>query len=364
MLSRLVTEAAASRGFQHDVVSLTELGVHGPVLQGAGVPVRALQLTGFAGLLPAVIRLRRHIRETRPDVIQSWLYHADFVALLAAALARRGPPVVWNLRCSDMDLTRYAWTTRALLRILARLSRYPRAVIANSYAGRDWHAKAGYRPRQWHVIPNGFDTNTLAPDPGARAQARARFQSKEDSPVFVCSARLDPMKDHGTLLDAFAILLRRHPDAKLLLLGKGTDSTDVPLARLRQGDELAGAVIGLGERTQDHAEVMQAADALVLSSAFGEGFPNVLGEAMCLGIPCITTDCGDAARIVDGTGWAVPRRDPSAIASAMQELAEMTPDRRQALGSAARAKMIAEFSLERVSSAYACFYRGLLPTRS
>jgi glycosyltransferase involved in cell wall biosynthesis len=307
-----------------------------------------------------LIQLRRHIRAATPDVVQSWLYHADFVALLAAALAHRHRPVVWNLRCSDMDLTRYAWTTRALLRALARLSRYPDAVIANSQAGRDWHVQAGYRPRRWQVIPNGFDTDELAPDAEARARVRARLGLAESSAVFVCSARLDPMKDHATLLEAFSLLLQRQPEAKLLLMGKGTDRTDGPLAPLRHDPHLARAVVQLGERTSDHAEVLQAADGLVLASAFGEGFPNVLGEAMALGVPCIATDCGDAARIVDAAGWSVPRRDPEAIAQAMQELAALAPNRRRALSASARAHVVEQFGLQRVLNDYARFYHDLV----
>jgi glycosyltransferase involved in cell wall biosynthesis len=361
MLSRLVTAAPGDggAGFSHTVVSLTDRGVYGDQLAGAGVPVIPLGVRGLASLPAGLLRLTRLIRQARPDVVQTWLYHGDFLGLLAAGLARRRAAVVWNVRCSDMELARYAWTTRALVRVLARLSHRPDAVIVNSQAGRDVHAALGYRPKAWHVLPNGFRTAALRPEPAVRAATRARLGLEAGDVAFVCAARVDPMKDHATLLEAFARLRQDRPAAKLMLLGAGTDEAAGPLARLRTDPGLAGAVIPLGERTHDYNDLLQGADSLVLASAFGEGFPNVLGEAMCLAIPCITTDVGDSARVVDETGWVVPRRDPAALARAMAALCELSPEARAELGAAARARAAERFSLEAVLADYAALYRRL-----
>ena len=358
MLSRLATapEPSDSLELRHEVVSLMDTGVYGAELQRKAVPVHTLGLQGFGGLPAALFRLTRLVRRTRPDVLQTWLYHADFVGLLASMLSLLRVPVVWNVRCSDMDLRRYAWSTRALLRVLAQLSSWPAAVVVNSEVGRDWHARAGYRPRRWCVIPNGFDVGAHAPDPATKAATRQRLGVEDSHLLFACAARVDPMKDHAGLLDAFARHIEKHPHSRLVLMGKGTDTAEGPLAGLGSDRRLSGAVFAMGERTADYWDILQGADALVLPSAFGEGFPNVLGEAMCLGIPCITTDVGDAGRVVGDTGWVVPPRSPQALAEAIDALAGLAAERRQGLGCAARRRMIENFSLERIVGDYASLY--------
>lgn len=367
MLTRLVTGPGptADGEFVHTVVSLMDRGVYGEQLAAAGVTVHALGIRGFATMPGGLLRLCRLIRRVRPHLIQTWLYHADFAGLIAAGAARPRPPVIWNLRCSDMDFERYAWSTSALVRVLARLSHRPAAVMVNSHAGRAVHAAVGYRPKAWHVLPNGFQVDLLRPDPGVRDATRSKLGLSAEDLVFVCSARVDPMKDHTSLLAAFAQVRRARPGAKLMLLGAGTGTCTGPLARIAESPELAEAVIALGERTADYGDYLQAADGLVLASAFGEGFPNVLGEAMCLEIPCVTTDVGDSAQVVGDTGWIVPRRDPESLAQAMTALYDLPLADRRELGQAARARIVDRFGLTSVLSDYAAVYRryGLGSTR-
>lgn len=171
--------------------------------------------------------------------------------------------------------------------------------------------------------------------------------------VFACPARVYPIKEHATLLTAFAEVRRARPAARLLLIGTGTNAETGRFARLRDRVGIAGSVIALGERTRDDIALVQAADSVVLSSAFGEGFPNVLGAAMSLKIPCITTDVGDAAHVVGETGWVVSRRDPDALARATEALYNMPEPARERLGEAARAWIADRFRLESVLASYA-----------
>ncbi|MGH6976063.1 MAG: glycosyltransferase, partial [Stellaceae bacterium] len=171
MLLRLVTR---STRFRHVVVSLTRGGALVTALRDAGIAVRELDMRRGIFSPAAVFRLARIIRRERPALVQTWLYHADLIGLLAARLAAVRP-LAWNLRCSNMDLGRYRWATRLAVKTLAILSSQPSAVLVNSHAGQRWHAALGYHPRRWAFVPNGIDTAVFRPDAESRARWRNRL---------------------------------------------------------------------------------------------------------------------------------------------------------------------------------------------
>jgi len=339
MLARLLARIDRDR-FPSRVVSLTGLDALGPRIAALGVPVTALGMARGAADPRGLFRLWRTMRDWRPDIVQTWLYHADLLGTLAAKLAGV-PHLAWNLRCSDMDLARYGRGTRWTVRALARLSGWPDAVLVNAAAGQALHRGLGYRPRRWEVVPNGFDLERLRPDPAARGRLRAMLGLPPDALVIGLVARFDPMKDHDT---AFAALARV-PEAHLVCIGR-----DVPAGGPR--------VHALGER-DDVATLVPGFDIATLCSAFGEGFPNVLGEAMACGVPCVSTDVGDAGMILGETGIVVPRRDPAALAAGWQRLIDLGAEGRARLGRQARARVEAHWSIDAIARRYEAIYASL-----
>jgi glycosyltransferase involved in cell wall biosynthesis len=344
MLAKLIE---ALPEITHVVVPLARDLALAPRIAAAGAEVIPLGMRGPLGLPAAVARLAALIRRVRPDVIQSWLYHADLAATLARAVAFSRAPLAWSLRCSDMDLARYAPATRLVVRALARLSGVPAVIASNSEAGLAWHRRLGYRPRRSIVIPNGFDTDRFRPDPEARSRLGAMLGWGEEAVIVGLVARVDPMKDHAGFLAALA---RTEPALRAVLVGRGTEALAIPAA-------LAGRVAALGPR-DDVAALTPGFDIACLASRFGEGFPNVLGEAMACGVACVTTDVGDASAIVGEAGVVVPPGDPAALAEALSALAA-DPDRRRALGAAGRARVLADYALPSVAARCASLWRGL-----
>lgn len=349
MLARLVTHMDPAR-FASVVVSLTDESGLGPELREAGIPVLALGMKRGRPSASAILRLREIIRRERPQLLLTWLYHADLLGLLIAALSP-GLPLVWNLRCSNMDLAEYSWPVRAVRHVLARAARRPAAIIVNSDAGKRHHAALGYMPRRWELIPNGFDTAQFRPDPGARDAWRTRLEIGAEEFLIGMVARVDPMKDHATFLTAASRIAARCPDARFVLAGRGTETLAVPR-------DLAGKLRAVGERS-DIATLLPALDLLVLSSAFGEGFPNVLGEAMASGIPCIATDVGDAAAIIGDSGRIVSPRDPAALADAAIDWIGCDPSFRRAKGDAARQRILDHYAIAVVVEQYQRLYQSL-----
>ena len=267
----------------------------------------------------AVLRLAKWLREDRPDVIQTWMYHADLIGGLAAKLAG-GIPLAWGIRQSNLSDQGSRRLTIHTMRMCAQVSRWlPARIVCCSEASQRVHAALGYATEKMIVIPNGFDLRAYKPDSAARESVRAELQIPADAPVIGLVGRFDPQKDHHTFVCAAALLHRSRPDVHFLLCG---DDVTWENAELRGWIEEAGIrkQCRLLGRRNDLSRLTAALDIAASSSSFGEGFPNVIGEAMACGVPCVVTDVGDSALIVGQTGRVVPPQNPKELANALSEL--------------------------------------------
>ena len=330
MLTSLVT-AKRTAPYPQAVINLIGGGVYTDAIREAGVPVHELGLNTLNWPL-VVVRLAALIRKLSPAVIQSWLYYGDLITTLALYLSgrRHETKLYWGVRCSDIS-QRFNAQSRLMVALCVRLSRLPDAVIANSHAGRSDHRRIGYRPPAFLVIPNGIDIGAFRPSAADRARIRGELSIAADAPFFIHVARVNPMKDHATFLHVAAAL----PDIRFAAIGPGTEALQGPANVLR-----------LGPR-QDMPAIYAAADGLLSTSLFGEGFSNVIAEAMASGVPVVATDVGDAREIIGETGLVVPPGNVIAIADAVAKLSGESPQRRQERAGACRERVVARFSLQR-----------------
>ena len=351
MLYKLLSEMDHDR-FQNVVVSLLEIGPIGKQIQALGIPVYSLGMKRGLVTPGQFAALWRVLHRERPSIVQTWLYHADLLGLLAGRLARV-PHIVWNLRCADI-LGYTSANTSWVLRACALLSRWPDAIISNSHAGKAIHASAGYRARRWVVIPNGFDLARFKPDSEARASVRRELGICPEDAVIGTVARFDPAKDYTTFLRAALRLLDSNQHVSFVLVGRGVVPSNPHLQEILGSNEAHHRTHMLGVRT-DVPRLLAALDIFTCSSA-SEGFANVIGEAMACGVPCVVTDVGDSARIVGDTGRVVAPRDPGALAAAWESLLRAGPQARQQLGARARQRVEQHYSLEAVTRMYEELY--------
>jgi glycosyltransferase involved in cell wall biosynthesis len=349
--------------FQPLVVSLVEPGPMEERIAALGIRVETLSMRRGLPDPGAILRLARLLRLFKPDLVQTWMYHADLVGALAAPLAGR-PTLVWNIRQSDLDPRLSRRATRMVARAGALLSHLaPDHIICCSERARTVHRTLGYKDRIISVIPNGFDLNRFRPDRDARAALRTQFGIPSMAPLVGLVARFDPQKDVRTFLEAAALVRAVRQDCHFLLCGLGMDATNTQLRDWIGAARLADAVHLLGPR-RDTPEVFAALDLLVSSSAYGEGFPNVIGEAMASGVPCAVTDVGDSALIVGDTGLSVLPRKPDSLAAAICSLLNEGPEGQTARGRAARERIAAQYDLRRVAARYAELYLSLQTTKT
>ncbi|MFL6713850.1 MAG: glycosyltransferase [Sulfurifustis sp.] len=343
--------------FCNTVISMTTRGTFGEMLEAQGIPVYALGMRRGAISLAGVYEAIRMLRSERPEILQTWLYHADLFGVVVAALSGVRK-TIWNIRCSDMDMARYSWLSRAVLRLLPRLSRYPAVVIANSEHGKNVHVQLGYRPKRWMVIPNGIDVDVFRRSETAREELRDELGLPRSAFLVGHIARFDPMKDHRTFLQAVAISTAKVPQIYAIMAGKGVERCNNALTSVVNQLDLSERVKMLGER-HDVARLMAALDVVVMSSLFGEGFPNVVAEAMACETPCVVTDVGDSARIVQDTGGIAMPGNAQMVADAIVALANVEPERRRLLGRAARQRICAHFDMAASIASYERCYEDV-----
>jgi glycosyltransferase involved in cell wall biosynthesis len=333
------------------VVSMTRPGPLAPALAAAGIEVWSLGLRRGRPDPRGLARFAAILRRVRPDIMQTWLYHADLLGTLARLAAPRRCRLLWNVRCTETTgLT-------AVRKLLCWLSPIPEAVVVNSRAGRRFHEQIGYRPRRWVLIPNGCDTAAFRFDAVARQALRQELAIGDNQVVIGMAARMDPMKDHENFLAAAGRVAASRPEAIFVLAGDGVDGSNRAIAAAIARRGIEGRVRLLGRRS-DMPRVYSALDVASLSSAFGEGCPNMLLEAMACGIPCVATDCGDAAELIGPHGIIVPPRDPQALAAAWERVMALGSGERRHLGAAARQRVAEHYDLAAVAARYDELYRA------
>lgn len=349
MLTKLVESMDRTRIKSH-VISLTDEGDLGERISRAGIPVHTLGMNRSLDLPVAAFRLSSLLKQCPPTILSTWLYHADFVGTIVAKSIRI-PRLVWTIRTADMDLRRYSPTTTIIRAALAQMSSMPNLVITNSISGRVFHEDIGYRPQQWALLPNGFDVERFQPDRLRRKQFRELLGVDENTTLIGLPARFDPAKDHESFIRAAALLSKECRDVRFVLAGRDVDPQNVELARLIAEHRVADRIHLLGHR-DDMEFVLGGLDIVTLCSAFGEAFPNVIGEAMASGVLCVVTNVGDAARIVEEDGAVVPRKNPKALCDAWQRMIALPEQQKHDMRIRARERIINQYSLKSISRQY------------
>ncbi len=354
MMKRLVESHLGDAQYEHQVVSLRSVGPVGAMLQAKGVRVDALGIEGAAGTVPTLMRLVHIIRSARPDIVQTWMYHSDLLGGLAARIAgcRR---ILWGVRAADISVG-VARSTKLIRRLCARLSsRVPTKIVYVAEAARQTHEQLGYDRDRGVVIPNGFLVPESAPDPNC---FRRTLGLPPGTFLIGAAGRFNALKDYANFVRASAIAIGSHSNVHLVMAGRGLDAENAELAGWIAGTGYADRFHLLGERS-DLPNVLASLDAFCLSS-LNEGLPNVVGEAMALGVPCVVTDAGDAALLVGDTGLVVPPADPSALAAALGAVIRMSCEERRELGRRARDRIVRCFSMDTIQARFEHLYGELV----
>ena len=356
VLKRVIEAHHVRSGVRHVVVSLTDVGAVGQQLQSMGVEVHSLGMRSILTTIGVFFRLQRLIRQLSPDIVQTWMYHADFLGGLAARLVGLRA-IIWGVRSTDISKggsQATLWVRRAC----ALLSCFvPHTIVCAAEASRRLHAKVGYCAQRMKVIPNGYDLDGLVAL-AADVEEFRRTSHLDNAMVVGCVGRFSRVKGFDYFVQAAGLVTEKLAGVRFLMVGRGLDKENVELMRWIEQTGVPERFILLGER-RDIPVCLAAMDVFCLSSRT-EGFPNVVGEAMGMGVSCVVADVGDAALLVGDTGVVVAKEDGEALAKGILHMLSLTADARSRLGQAAQRRVAVEFSMRQCADRFEALYHEVL----
>ena len=298
---------------EHIIVSLRDEGKYGKELSNKGIKIYCLNMRPGRFSVINLFKLIKIIKIEKVKIVQTWLYHSDLFGGIAAKLAGV-KNLVWNVRHSDFSEDDTDISLKILVKILAKLSYFlPNKIIFCSKRAIKIHRNIGYDDRKIIHIANGYDLKKYMPNYLGKLNFRKKFNLKKNLPLLGNVANFKPNKDHKNLLQALQILKKNKIIFKCILVGKEINKKNTTLMNMIKKFNLQNEVIFLGQQKNIN-QIMNGIDIHILSSKYGEAFPNVVAESMASGTPCVVTNVGDSALIVDKTGWIVKPNNPKELA--------------------------------------------------
>jgi glycosyltransferase involved in cell wall biosynthesis len=356
MLYKLLSSMDKNQ-FNNIVFSLKPKAIIGKKIESLGIPVYYLRKRHPIIFLQSLISFIRISHRFRPNLIMGWMYHANLFAYLISCFLHKPEILAWNIRHSLSKLGYEKRFTRIIIRLCAFLSRKIPIIVFNSVISQQQHRIFGYSIEKSKFIANGFDTSLYKPSETKQSQFRKQLSIKDQEIFIGHIGRFHPMKDHLRFVDAAKVLSNRYSNVQFIMVGRGIDDNNLKI--MNQLDKLGvrNRFHLLGER-HDIDAILPSLDIFVSTSAWGEAFPNVIGEAMACGIPCVVTEVGDTPMIVGETGIIVPPNDTSAIVNGISAIIEMGDKHRRELGLQARIRITKKFGIAAITKQYETLFRS------
>lgn len=338
---------------QHIVVSMMNEGKYGQLLNDEGVQVHCLNMRPGRLSISGLWQLFKLLRKIKPNVVQTWMYHADLIGGVVSRLAGVRN-IVWGVHHTTLVKGESKRSTILVAKLNAYLSKIiPRKVIYCAQKSREVQESIGCNSAKGVVVSNGYDVNDFIPNLSVRKKFREELGLSDDVFLIGHVGRYDPQKDQKNLIEAISFIAEKVKNFKVVMVGTNLDSNNQTLNAQIQNQGLEKHLVLIGRRN-DVPAVMNGLDLFVLSS-LAEAFPNVLSEAMACGTPCVTTDVGDAALIIGNTGWVVPPKIPQSLADAIiQAIDEKRKNHSAWLQrkEACRNRIVENFSIEKMVRSY------------
>jgi len=354
MLVSLVTELQ-KRGIDNQVIGLGNEGSIGEHIRSNGIEVEALGIRPQHLELRKFIKFIRIIKNFNPDIIQTWLYHADFVGSLAGLIAGHRT-IIWGLHHTLSKNSKIKISTAFIGKINSILSHWvPRKIVCCSESAFKAHASIGFEKRKLILIPNGINLSKFKPDPGASHSVRDELGVSQNDHLIGMMARFHPAKDHQLFISSAKLLLDTLPNVHFVMAGK-----DISL----ENPVLLDWIIATGKREHFHLlgeradmpRLFSGMDIVTLCSK-EEALPLSLIEAMACGALCIATDVGDCKFILGKGGLCVNPDDEEELFQGWIKLLSLSPDELNNLKESARIWVAEQFDIINVAQKYLDIYK-------
>jgi len=339
------------------VISIRKPGPIATKIRDLGFEVQTLNIG--AGFWHVCIFLPLLISKTigfRPDVIQGWMYHGNLFAMISAFFFPKKVMLCWNVRQSLYDIKKEKLFTRLTIWICKIFSKIPSHILYNSILSAQQHEQYGFCSHQRMIIFNGFETEKFKRSQQLKVSIKKELNINTKY-IVGHIGRFHPKKDHNTLFLVARKILEEMDDVTFVFVGKDILPSNRVLAGYIDDSYIGEKVKLLGER-KDIARILTAMDILVSTSGWGEGFSNVIGEAMSTGVLCVVTNVGDAKNIIGETGVAVPPYSIDQISREVVKILHFSDEQRLTRGEEARRRIIEYYSIDKITKKYLSLYQA------
>ena len=335
---------------EHLVISLKGPGKYYQLLKKLGINVHYLNIKFYS--INKFFSLVRLINIIKPNIVQTWLIHADFLGGIAAKLIGI-KNIIWNIRYTKIKFGKSKLTSVIIVKILSYLSfLIPSSIVVVSKKAKKIYKMEGYDQKKFVYIPNGYDISILKSSKSQRKNFRDKINIKKKTILIGNVARYDPKKDHANLLKALALLKLKNKNFLCILAGSRVNKNNIELNYLIKKLKLSDKVKLLGHNN-NISQIMNGIDIYIQSSSYGEGFPNVVAEAMSCGTPSIVTDVGDAPYIVNKIGWVVPPNDENKLARTIESITKQIGTKKwKKISNDGRLRIKQKFDIKQMITSY------------
>jgi glycosyltransferase involved in cell wall biosynthesis len=307
----------------------------------------SLNKKGRWDIIPFFLRFFRVMKRHKPALLYAFMHTAEFLTYLYHFFDKR-LLVVWSVRSSDMDISRYGMLYRIMRKIECKISNTPNAIISNSFAGKKIAIKDGFKNENIQVVHNGIETNKFKYSSNARIAIRKQLGVDEHTIIIGLVARHDPMKGIINFIEAARIYSISNPYTCFLVLGSGPCDYTLKLKNFAKKARVNNLFLWV-PTSENIEQYYSAMDIYTSTSIYGEGFSNTIGEAMSCNLPCVVTNVGDSSIIVGNTGIVVEPFDIQGIVRGWEKIVASLKNNSPLIFTEQRKRICENFSIEQMS---------------
>lgn len=354
-LKRMILDFSNDKNTFVSVVSLSNKGRIGIELENLGIIVTTINFKTF--LFPfSLFRLFIFILKLKPEIVQTWMYHSDFIGGILSKILGINK-IFWNIRNSDIPQGRFSLTF--LIRLInSRLSFFiPKKIFCNSFSGKVSHVNLGYCEDKIIVVPNCFEIKEDKFN-NSKSSFMSTYGLSNNHVIIGAIGRFDKLKDYKNFVLASSLVSDEFSNVKFVLIGKDLDKKNSLLNKWIKDSNQINNFILFGFRNDVDFFLSEILDIFCLPS-LSEGFPNVLMEAMAYGVPCVSTNVGDAEIILDGNGILVPPNNFHELALGLITMINTPLSVRQKMGLVTKQLIKNKYSVSNISNIYKNIYNEI-----
>lgn len=334
------------------VVSLSSKNNLLPKFKNKNIEVHVFD---FKSPIKSFTALYLFIKKQNPDIIQGWMYHGNIISYLVSKANKS--KVIWNVRHSLYSISHEKFVTRQVIKIGKFFSKKVHSIVYNSSVSKDLHERYGFSNLKSCVIHNGFATQTSLYINNCKKKSRQRFGIDENLIIIGHIGRFHEMKDHELFIKMSLKLLEKSNNIAFMMAGTNINYQNPILSKLIP-EKYRDKFMLIGE-INDVASVICIFD-IFCQSSWSEAFPNVVGEAMAMEIPCVFTDVGDTKFLVGNDRYAVPKKSLNELYNAMHSMILNTKANRSEIGKKLRMRIEKNFPEDKVKKNYMLLYDQVL----